>query len=70
MNFEGVSARVLSHDETYKTLCINTPEVWEMYKGIRKRENLQDVKLSQTRCQNPSLSKINRLPMVCHHISP
>jgi len=51
----------------HKTLFINTPEVWEMYKGIRKRkrENLQDVKLSQTRCQNPSMSKINRLPAVC-----
>jgi hypothetical protein len=41
MNFEGVSACVLSHNETLK----NTPQVWEMYKGIRKRkrENLQDL---------------------------
>jgi hypothetical protein len=48
----------------HKTLFIKTPE--EMYKGIRKRkwENLQDVKFSQTRCQNPSMSKITRLPAV------
>jgi len=33
-----------------------------MYKWIRKkkRENLQDVKLVQTRCQNVSMSKIDR----------
>jgi len=32
-----------------------------MYKGIRKkkRENLQDVKLAQTKCQNLSMSKID-----------
>ncbi len=33
--------------------------IWKMYKWIRKkkRENLQDVKLVQTRCQNVSMSK-------------
>jgi hypothetical protein len=33
-----------------------------MYKWIRKkkRENLQDVKLVQTRCQNVSMSKLDR----------
>jgi len=33
-----------------------------MYKGIRrkkKKENLHDIKLAQTRCQNLSMSKIN-----------
>jgi len=36
-----------------KTLFINTPSIWKMYKWIRKRkkENLQDVKLVQTRCE-------------------
>jgi hypothetical protein len=34
-----------------------------MYKGIRKRkrEDLQDVKLAQTRCPNLSMSKIDPL---------
>jgi hypothetical protein len=42
-----------------------------MYKRIRKRkrENLQDVKLAQTKCQNISMPKIDCLKQV-GHISP
>jgi hypothetical protein len=39
------------------------------YKGIMKRENLQDVKLTQTKCQNLFMSKIDCLKLV-GHISP
>jgi hypothetical protein len=48
-------------DATLQTLLINTLYIRKMYKGIRKkkRENLQDVKLVQTRCQNLSMSKID-----------
>jgi hypothetical protein len=46
-----------------KTLSINTPQIWKMYKGIRRRrrENLQDVKLAQARCQNLPMSKTDHL---------
>jgi hypothetical protein len=40
-----------------KIIFINTPKISKMYKGIRKRENVQDTKLAQTRCQNLSMSK-------------
>ncbi len=40
-----------------KTLFINTPKIWKLYKGIRKKENVQDVKLAQTKCQNLFMSK-------------
>ncbi len=38
--------------QPYKALLIDTPYMWKIYKGIRKRkmENLQDVKLAQTKC--------------------
>jgi hypothetical protein len=38
-------------------------------KKERERENLQDIKWAQTRCQNLSLSKTNCLYQV-GHISP
>jgi hypothetical protein len=50
-----------------KTLLIDTPYIKKMYKEIRKkkkekkRETFQDVKLAQTRRQNLSMSKIDRL---------
>ncbi len=38
--------------QPYKTLLIETPQMWKMYKGIRKRKmgNLQHVKLAQPKC--------------------
>ncbi len=38
--------------QPYKALLINTPQMWKMFKGIRKRkmENLQEVKLAQFKC--------------------
>jgi hypothetical protein len=49
--------------QPYKTLLIDTLWINKMYKGIRKKkkENLHDVKLAQTRSQNLSMSKIDHL---------
>jgi len=49
--------------QPHKTIFIKTPYIWKMYKGIRKRkgENSQDMELIQTKCQNFSMSKIDRL---------
>jgi hypothetical protein len=52
-------------------------KIWKMYKGIRKRENLQAIKLAQTRCQNLSMVSIglhvlkqsNRNPIPCENIT-
>jgi hypothetical protein len=45
MNFEGVSARVLSHNETLSDFIYKHTTGLKMYKGRRKRkrENLQEV---------------------------
>jgi len=45
--------------QPYNTLFIKTPQNWKMYRRIRKtkRENSQDVKLAQIRCQKVSMSK-------------
>jgi len=45
--------------QPYNTLFIKTPQNWKVYTRIRKmeRENSQDVKLAQTRCQKLSMSK-------------
>jgi hypothetical protein len=45
----------INKNQTWKTSCINTPHIPKMFKGIRKhkrRENLREVKLAQTRYQN------------------
>jgi hypothetical protein len=49
-----------------KTLFINTSQILKMYKGRKEKkkkegENLKDVKLAPTRCQNLSISTIDRL---------
>jgi hypothetical protein len=36
----------------------------QMHPKKRKRENFQDIKLAQTRCQNLSMSKINHMQEV------
>jgi hypothetical protein len=45
--------------QPYNSLFIKTPQNWKMYTRIRKmkRENSQDVKLAQTRCEKLSMSK-------------
>jgi hypothetical protein len=46
--------------EHCKTLFMNTPQVWEMYKGIRKRKRIYKT-LPQTNVkisQNLSMSKM------------
>ncbi len=45
------------------TLFIKTPQNWKMYRRIRKtkRENSQDVKLTQTRRQKLSMSQTDHL---------
>jgi len=42
-----------------KTLFIKTSKIWKMYKGIRKRKARIYRMLTQTRCQNLSMSKID-----------
>jgi hypothetical protein len=48
------STRIQVTMQLYKTLFLNMLSICKIYKGRRKRkrENLQDVKLAQTRCQN------------------
>jgi hypothetical protein len=47
-----------------KTLFINKPQIWKMYKGIRKkkRENLQDINVKKLSVSTTTIS--NRSAMV------
>ncbi len=56
-----MSRRTRTDDETLQNFINEHTVDLENIQRIqikRKKENLQDVKLAQTRCQNPSMSKI------------
>ncbi len=47
-DYVGGSSEHTSHIHQNPTKSINTPLIRKMYKNIRKRENLNDIKLAQT----------------------